>query len=390
MLDELLERDDVKSFIKVLKNNDRYFAKEYKSFSDRKITVDSEIALYVFYEALYKYQIVFEDVYMFDEYMIQLDRLYKKIDNFDDIVAGINKLICKLISIKLDIKDLTVPEERNQVIEYVYDKYITNGYYLHGFNTSYTEEILENGFDPENYKNYYDKFVKVNDIFAKYNVKNIIDKDFSKKFVTFTDDFLMACYYSIYGPNFFSSFLKNNELGKRQKQDGYLIDDYDLTISRLKRFMDNNMFKDDDKKYILDLVKDEWDLLHREDKRVSLLLVPRSELKEKTISLDDYINSDEELYDVIDRLLSSKKSRVSCDEIIPADKLSIITLDNYYEDTKSNDDKEYQEELNKYRLEQENQEFMDTYGSVSVLLLAGAVLIILGVMMTIFMIVRGI
>ena len=391
MLEELLKREDVNSFIKILKNNDRYFDKEFKKIADRKITVGKELALYIFYESLYKFQLLFEDVYMFDEYMIQLDRLYKRIDNFDDIEVGINKLLCKLLTIKLDIKDEQEIDSRREIIEYVYDKYIVDGYYIHGFNTSYTKEILEKGFNPEEYQNYYDKFSKLNKIFAKYNVINIIDKDFTKKEVTFTDNFLMACYYSTYGPNFFSKFLKSEDyFGRLQKQDGYLIDDYNLTISRLKRFMDNNLFKEDDKKFILDLVKDEWDLLHREDKKISLLLVKRDEISKDKISLSEYINSDEDLYDVVDRLLSSKKNKIECSNTIPSDKLEIITLDTYYEKTDVDFDKEYEEQLDKYRLEQENKEFMDTYGSVSILLIAGSLLITLGVIVTIFMVIRGI
>ena len=392
MLEELLIREDVRNFIGELKNNDRYFAKELKGFADRKITISNELALYIFYESLYKYSLLFDEVYLFDEFMEQLDRLYKKIDNYEDIIVGINKLLCKLITFKLDIKDTKKSESKQIIVEYIYNKYIVNGYYVHGFNTSYTESIKENGFDPENYENYYDKFTKLNEIFAKYNVNNIIEKDFTKKDVTFTDDFLMGCYYSIYGPGFFSSFLANEEyFGKRSRQDGYLIDDYDVTIRYLKRFMSNNLFNENDKKYILDLVKDEWDLLHREDKKVSLLLVKRNEFKDKNIDIDDYLNSDEDIYDTADRLLSSKKSRIMCTEVIPKENIYIVTLDAYYsEKNKKSVEDEHQEELELAKLEQDNKEFMDTYGSVSVLLIAGALLITLGVIITIFMIIRGI
>ena len=392
MLEELLIREDVRNFIGKLKNNDRYFAKELKGFADRKITISNELALYIFYESLYKYSLLFDEVYLFDEFMEQLDRLYKKIDNYEDIIVGINKLLCKLITFKLDIKDTKKSESKQIIVEYIYNKYIVNGYYVHGFNTSYTESIKENGFDPENYENYHDKFTKLNEIFAKYNVNNIIEKDFTKKDVTFTDDFLMGCYYSIYGPSFFSSFLANEEyFGKRSRQDGYLIDDYDVTIRYLKRFMSNNLFNENDKKYILDLVKDEWDLLHREDKKVSLLLVKRNEFKDKNIDIDDYLNSDEDIYDIADRLLSSKKSRIMCTEVIPKENVYIVTLDAYYsEKNKKSVEDEHQEELELAKLEQDNKEFMDTYGSVSVLLIAGALLITLGVIITIFMIIRGI
>ena len=64
MLDELINRDDVRDFMQVLKTNDRYFSKELRSFAGRKVTVSDELALYIFYQALYKYQVLFDDVYI--------------------------------------------------------------------------------------------------------------------------------------------------------------------------------------------------------------------------------------------------------------------------------------------------------------------------------------
>lgn len=392
MLDELINRDDVREFMDVLKTNDRYFSKDLRSFAGRKMTISNELALYIFYQALYKYQVLFDDVYMFDEYLKQLDKFYKNIDNFDDLVVSINKLLGKLLTVKLDIKSLEKEESREILIKYVYDRYIVNGYYIHGFNTSYRKLIEEHGFSPEDYENYYDRFDKANKIFAKYNVINIIDKDFSKKSASFTDDFLMACYYSTYGPNFFSSFLANEDyFGKKTKQDGYLIDDYNLTIRNLKRFMDNNLFKENDKKFILDLVKDEWDLLHRDDKKISLLLVKRNVLSDTHIKIDDYLNSDEDLYDIVDSILSPKKGIINCTNNIAPEDITIINLDTYYDDkNKISYEEVYQAEIERMRQEQENKEFMDTYGTASILLIAGSLLITLGVIVTIIMIVRGI
>ena len=46
---------------------------------------------------------------------------------------------------------------------------------------------------------------------------------------------------------------------------------------------------------ILDLVKEEWDLLHREEKKVSLLLVKRNLFKDKYTDIKDYINSNQKV-----------------------------------------------------------------------------------------------
>lgn len=383
MLDELLQNKDVINFISELKTNDRYFNKELSSFNNRKITVNHELGLYIFYDALYKYKLILDDNYLLSEYLEQIDKLYKKINNYDEIVEGINKLIAKMVIIKLDIKNPNLKESQDKVIKYVYDKYIIRGYYIHGFNSSYKEKIKEEGFIPEEYENYYDRFSKINKIFAKYNVVNAVEKDFSNKLVTFTDDFLMACYYSTYGPEFFSSFLVNEDyFGKKPKKDGYLLDNFDQATKNLKKFMSNNLFNEEDKKYILDLVKDEWDLLHRRDKKVSLLLVKRMRFDEENIKLEDYLDEGEDTYELVDDLLSSKKSRVFCEEKIAKEDLLVLELDTYYDK-----EEEIEEEIPEV---EEDHEFMDTYGKVSIILIFGALFITLGVIITLFILLGGV
>ena len=87
MLDEYLKRDDTKNFINLINTNERYFKKEdfnfsYSFFSDQKL------ALYIFYDALIKYKIILDDIYLFDEYLEQLEKLFKKLDSFLIFVLG--------------------------------------------------------------------------------------------------------------------------------------------------------------------------------------------------------------------------------------------------------------------------------------------------------------
>ena len=211
MLDEYFVKTSVLRMIKEIKNNERYFNKKNNFFPDSFFSIGNEAALYIFYDALYKYKIIIDDEFLFDDYLDQIEKLYRKLDNFDDIKYGINKLICSSLITKLDVRDPDGKDGKEKVIKHVYDKYIRNGYFIHGFNYTYINDIKNNGFTPEVYENYYDRFSEVNKIFEKYNCSNIINKDFDMKDVYFTDDLVMGCFYSSYAPLFYYKFLFNEE-----------------------------------------------------------------------------------------------------------------------------------------------------------------------------------
>ena len=209
VLDKILKRDDVSTFIYEVENNARYYDKKSENSVSYQLYVDNEQALFIVYSALLKYQIIIEDIYYFDEYLEQLEKLFKKLDNFNDICLGINRLIGSICASKLGIKN--VEENKEEVLRYIYDKYIVDGYFVHGYSSCYEDNIKDNGFKPEEYKNNYNEFMNVNRIFAKYNVLNILDKDFSKKEVKFTDSFIMGCYYSINSPGYLYRLLCNKD-----------------------------------------------------------------------------------------------------------------------------------------------------------------------------------
>ena len=387
MLDDYLQRDDVLEFIRELKTNERYFLKNKDNFFDRYLYMSNEISLYIFYEALYKYKVILDDIYLFDEYLMQLEKLYKKLDNFDDILYGINKLICTMVSIKLNIKNLNNDIYKKEIIGYIYSKYIVDGYLIHGFNTSYEDEVKVKGLTMYQDSN---RLNELNKIFAKYNVINVINCDDKK--ISFTDNLFMSCYYSNYSPLYFYKFLYNEDyFGKKLKKEGYLLDDYELAISPLKKYMSNNLFSEADKKKVLDIVKEEWDILHRKPKKISLLLVKRKLLGANDgIAVKEYFYATEDIYDVCDRLLSPKFNSLICEEKINPEDIEILDLDGYYEKEKKKElviDPE--EELYKYQEEQVSQDFLNVYGKVSFLILIGSSLITLGVIITIITILGG-
>ena len=387
MLDEYIKRNDVLSFIKEIKTNERYYNKEKNNYLNYDLYFSKELALYIFYDALFKFRIILNDIYLFDEYIEQLEKLYRKINNFSDITIGINKLICRMVGIKFGVKNLNGTLARKEIIGYIYNKYVLDGYFVHGLNSSYVKDIQENGFTPEEYHNYYERFQEIDSLLDKKGYNQAIEKDFSLKKVSFTDDIVMGCYYSAYAPMFFSNFLIK---GKKLREDAYLIDDYSLCVANLKKIYNFSNLSEHEKEKIMKLVEDEWNLLHREDKKIALLFGKRKIIDNyNPTELEDYLNDEADIFEIVDRLLSPKHNNVLFDKKLNPEDFQIVVLDDYYEPEEEIEKVDIEEELNQYRERESNKDFINKYGNASVFIILGSLLISLGVIITIIMILRG-
>lgn len=392
MLDQFLKRDDVLCFIKKIRTSERYFQKKKESYMNLPFYVGDEIALYVFYEALLKYKIIIDDIYLFDEYLEQLEKLYRKLDNIEDIIVGINRLIVRMVASKLGLKSTLDDLSRKTIISYVYNRYILDGYLIHGFNATYYRDIEENGFVPEVYENYYSDFIELNKVFAKYGVEKAIVKDFFDNKVYFTDDIVLACYYSKYAPLFFYEFLNNQKsFRKKRKKAAFSEDDFANLVKSLKKKMSEMSFNESDRDFVNKLVEKQWDLLHRKNtKKIGLLLVKTSKIFNRdSVSLEDFMDDDNELEEVIDRLLSSKNNSVHCSDKLENQDIELVMLDDciWQEVVK---EKEDCVDTSSYSFDGLlNRDILNAYGRASVLLILGSLFISLGVIVTIFMILGG-
>ena len=379
MLDEYFKRDDVLNLIQELKTNDYYYQKNH-SFFDFCFPVSSELALYIFYDALLKYKIIVDDDALFAEYVDQISKLYRKLDDFERVRFGIHKLLARMVSIKHELHDWK-RDDREELISFIYDKYITHGYLFHGLNSSYKEAVRQHGFVPEYYENYYEEFQKVNTIFAKYGNYVAFMKDFSSKHSVFTDDSLLGCYYSMCSPMFFFHFLTNSEIfGKKTCEEHYFIDDYLNLIRPLKKFMSNSLFREKDKEYVFHVVKEEWDILQRGDKELCLLCVPRKKIISKEVPLEKYFKLDQDVFEVIDRILSSKYNNINVYQMIPSDQIQIATFPHYYR-RKADELKKKESESKEIMVSEKK--FLNAYGSASIMMLLGIVFVTAGIILSI-------
>lgn len=363
MFKELLKREDIINFITDLYNKDVY---------RNKVNADQYDLIGIFYDALFKYSIIVDNIMYFDSYFGELKYLFKKLDKLDDINDGINKLLSKIVITKLGCNS------KESFIKYIHDKYIVNGYMMHAYSDIYTDDINKNGFIINSYKNLYNDFNNLKNDLINENI-NIIDKDFNDNVIYLTDNMKTAYYYSVRSPYYFYDLICNDDLVKYK--DAYLKKDYKKCLSNIKKVISSNYISGDLGEKIIDLFNKEWNLLNNDSVNSSIMLVRRDKLKMDEFDLDKFIQKyNNENYDVIfDRLVNNNYTNYKYEYNIKSDDIEIISFSNNF--VKSNNYKIKDDEYSLY------DDFVGNHGVVSILMLLGVLFLTIGLLLVIINIV---
>lgn len=384
MLDSLLEREDVKKILVDICNSARYYAKETSSSMGYQMYSGSSQLLFLFYDALFKYKLIIEEMYYFNDFLEQVDKLIRKIDSFSEIGYGINRIIGRVCAYKLGINDIDTDYAKETVLRYIHDKYIVNGYFIHGYTPHYYSSILENGFSPENYKNLYAKFRNVQNILKEKKHLSLMDKDFDAEAVSFTDSFLMGCYYSVNSPMYFSKLVSKNEfIDDDLSLDAYAMGDYELCLKNLYKVCAKLKLNDIEKYIFLDAFKSEWKLLEKNSSTISLMLITRSSLG-VDFDIDKFITEvkDNSFIEAVCKLLG-QRSNVLVSKYIRKDDITLLNLSSSKKYTKEEKKDSLAVELERTFIRSDDEfAFSNTYGKVSILLLVGTMCITIGVILT--------
>ncbi|MBQ2639831.1 MAG: hypothetical protein IJF92_03615 [Bacilli bacterium] len=378
MLYDILRREDVSKLLIEVVNNNRYNQKDEIGSIDYQKFNNTEQTLFITIDALYKYMVIIDDIKLLDDFVYQLNLLIRKIDNFHDIKTGINKLITKFCVLKLGYKDKE-DKKRKEIISYIYDKYITNGYLYHAINDVYKGDIKNNGLIPQEYNNLYNEFIEIKNILGS----DIISKEFFSKTIYFTDSFMMAYYYAVNSPMYFYELLCNNSIIK--DKDSYIKNDYEECNKNINKIINKLELNTNNSNKVKKVFNDEWNLINKSKSCPTIIRVKRNLLLKDNKELDTTINNKElELSEVVERVLSSRYDEIECSSKIESKDIEFIELPNY------NDLLIKKEEKTDAELENnETTEYNNELGKVSILILLGSIFIAIGVIITMIMVVSG-
>ena len=390
MFEKMFMRHDVCDFINEL-FAESYNNKKKDSATDVCNVTNTQEILFTFFDALFKYQIIIETDIFLDEYIVQVKKLFKKVNNFHDINLGISKIIGKFCALKFNIADRENEVSKREILQYVYHRYIVEGYFFHGFSGVYKEQIQKNGFVPEKYQHSYANFIEVNKIFSKHNYYSVIKKSFDEKYVSFTDNFMMACFYGVNAPMYFYNLLGGYADIRGSDLEAYFRNDYLACFNNLNKLMKSARLSDSEKKYITKVCLDEWKVLHKGSSNINIMMIKRKVLGLNCLrDINEILNSDCDLGDGIFKILSSKSDDIPVGYKIDSFNIEFIEIPNYKVlfDLR---EKQIYEITSKNRLIKKHEERLsNTYGKVTFLVLLGSLLITLGVIISIITVSKGI
>lgn len=368
----------------------------------------NQYSLLIVMDIVIKYQIIINDEAYHNIFLDKLNAITTSYQNHQDLGIKGNKILIDLASIKTKLP-LTSKENKKQLLKYIYDKYIVEGYCFHSFPSKCKKEIEENGLTGNIDVKELNDLKKINYIFEHHNYKNIISRNLKEKSraIYITDSPAMAYFYAFRSPEYMAELTSLSKYYKNIKdynRNAFYEKNYDGCKSNLESLC----------KHLKMTVKEENTVLKTFDKRWSHLKLSESMpciafIKRKDLA-KDYLPNIEEIIESVDsmpleilvsKIIDSKYKIIRRYSNISSLNLSIITMPSYRE-IKNNKflSKEkpkvvlnLKEEKITVNDEEEEKNFnfkyAYSYGNASVLALTGLLLITLGLTLSIIIKVIG-
>lgn len=380
MFYDLFKRENVVKFFKDISLGEIYKDKEIPSTINNEVIDTNYYSILMGLDAIIKYVIIVEDMYCFDEYLKEVQLLLRKVKDHNDIKIGITKLLINYSKLRLGIKDTSIQENKEEIIRYIYKKYIIEGYFFYAFPSIFINDVLTEGLKVDGYNYELDSLKEVQEVFNKYKKNQVFSKNLEKSsYLTVTDSVFMGCFYAYNSPNFLREFSTglDDKTGK-YNLDSLFMKNYNLSRRNLNNYIKKtDMFSPDSKK-IVSIFDKEWNLFNIKESFPVMALIKRSDLD------DNYLS---DITEIIDR--SKEESLESCVSKILNVRYNKKVV--YKDILKSSVNVVYLPKLEELgiKVEESNikeDEELNEYGNTSILALVGVLLIMFGILVSLVMI----
>ncbi|MDQ5932379.1 MAG: hypothetical protein QG649_464 [Patescibacteria group bacterium] len=186
----------------------------------------------------------------------------------------------------LGIASDKIEAHKEDIAQYVYDKYVTNGFVFHGFNSAAEASIKQYGLSGEKREWDNNDIGEINAVFAKYGVENIAGwHELNSEGAYFVSDTPTASYsYAARSPEWFSSFAGGSlNYASIREDDGRAFSRRDRAAARhsIESLMAKVNMDTSDQQYVLAFFDRHWNML-AEGTKPKLALVERRTIDEQS------------------------------------------------------------------------------------------------------------
>ena len=367
-------------------------------------------SLLITMDIVIKYKIIINDDIYNNYFLNKLDTITNNYNNHEDLIIKGNSLLIDLVSNKLNVTT-TKAENKKEILKYIYDKYIVNGYCFHSFPSIFKEKTEEVGLTQDIDIKELNDLKKIDYIFSNHNYKNIISRDLKEKSraIYITDSPAMAYYYAFRSPEYMAeitSLSKYYNYLKDYNKDAFYLKDYHKCKSNLASLCSHVNMTTKEETTILKTFDKRWKALNLSESLPCIAFIKRSDLAKNYLSnIDDIINSVDtiDLNILVSKITDSKYPIIKRYSNINSLDLTVITMPSYREIRNNKfiiKDKPktvvepitreaYQEEKVKKEGFNFNYKNAFSYGNANVVALTGLLLITLGMTLTIIINVLG-
>lgn len=383
---KIMEREDTKKLIKEILNSERYNKLTISLPFSNNYFMDHHYAIFLIMDALIKFDIIIEDENLIEEYILNLRRILKKMNTYQEISKGINLLIIKTTAKRLNISNYKTTDSKEKILNYIYKKYITEGYFYYGISSSNKKELNLSGIKKEGFILDF-RLNEINEILKRYEQKNIIKKVESD----ITDNFVIACYFAFLGPDYLEKFATSGIFNEESYDTScFYTKDVHLFKKNLDQYMDSKNISKEDQVMIINNFMDIWKEDNISSSHGCIAFIKRSYLRRNYLKDIEEIlecSKNKDILESVAMILESRYGSYDLEENIPPIGFEIVDIPSYQSILGQEDiiDLEEIEQLKKSSLAKNDQKRLGnkrSYGFASVFMLAGILLISLGVAAT--------
>ncbi len=319
----------VRSFLRKLLIEDKFKGIKPQQHIYNKYFMENKYAFYLGMDAIIKYNQIINDESLIEEYINQLNRIFKRYGDYNHITNGINSLIAKTVAIKLSLSNTYTFSSREKILRYIYNKYIINGYFYFGFSSNYLNEIGCVGIRSNTFF-IDDRLKHINNIFERASGKKL----FLNVETTITDDIIVALYFSFLSPYYLADMV-SNPLFKKEQIDRECFYEHNILKIRnsLIKVCDNEKIDTEIKKEVVNNFVDCYNLCCSRGIKPCIAKISRASIgKNKLIDIDTIVNdTDENLASAVGLILDSRYNSCKIKNSISPYDIEVIQIPTYLE-----------------------------------------------------------